>query len=288
MSNPTPSISLPVDLRNPGQFFACCGLLELAARVDGNALGWFREQRFEVSAQAEGLLRSFFVCAVEVDRGEAADGEAVEKDDDDAELNADRGRISPMRLLEPFNLLLNWWNDDQAQAQKLKTWTAGQRVTDLLIGYRTRRKGNAGPSETHIPSMREHFARAVQEQPLDWLRATLPVEAPSSFSFDSRLSRNNALDLGHTERSTFRFSPAVDVLTLIGLQRFRPLMVEQWSRNRYCTWREPLPVEIAPVAALGVITHLVDDCFEFPVKPRDAQGRYKLFGHAQPVRRFYV
>jgi hypothetical protein len=61
-------------------------------------------------------------------------------------------------------------------------------------------------------------------------------------------------------------------------------MVEVWTRNRYFTWSQPLPVEVALVAALGLISHLNGTCFEFPIKPRDAQGRYKLFGHAQLVR----
>jgi CRISPR-associated protein Csb3 len=133
--------------------------------------------------------------------------------------------------------------------------------------------------------MREHFARAARQWPLDWLRASLPIKAPSSFGFDSRLSRNNALDLGHTEGGTFQFSPAVEVLALIGFQRFRPLMVKQWSRNRYCTWREPLPVAVAAVVALGCIPTLIDGSFEFPVIRRDSQGRFKLFGQAEPVRR---
>ena len=109
-----------------------------------------------------------------------------------------------------------------------------------------------------------------------------------AFSYDSRLSRNNALDQGHVGNSIMAFSPAVDVLTLVGLQRFRPLMLEVWTRNLYCTWSQPLPVEIAPVAVLGMIPQLVGSCFEFPIKPRDAQGRYKLFGHAQPVRKPHV
>lgn len=30
MTLPQPNIKIPVDLTNPGQFFACCGLLEVA------------------------------------------------------------------------------------------------------------------------------------------------------------------------------------------------------------------------------------------------------------------
>lgn len=277
MSDPAAAISVPVDLQNPGQFFACCGLLELAARIDVGALGWFRDRRFNLSGQTGGVLDCLFECAVEVSLAETADGDGGDDPDQEVPLDPYRGRVPPVRLRAPFNLLLDWWRDEQAQDQKLKTWTAGQRVTDLFIGYH---KGRG-----YVPSMREHFACAARQWPLDWLRASLPIKAPSSFGFDSRLSRNNALDLGHTEGGTFQFSPAVEVLALIGFQRFRPLMVTQWSRNRYCTWREPLPVAVAAVAALGCIPTLVDCSFEFPVIRRDSQGRFKLFGQAEPVRR---
>ena len=33
MSYPEPSITVNVDVTNPGQFLACCGLLELADRL---------------------------------------------------------------------------------------------------------------------------------------------------------------------------------------------------------------------------------------------------------------
>ena len=38
-----PVIQIPVDLTNPGQFFACCGLLELADRLWPGTEGWFDE-----------------------------------------------------------------------------------------------------------------------------------------------------------------------------------------------------------------------------------------------------
>jgi CRISPR-associated protein Csb3 len=193
-----------------------------------------------------------------------------------------------MTLPDPFNLRLDWWNDEEAQKQKLKVWTAGMRVTDLLLGFHKKQNRKGQAVLTYIPSMRDHFAAAVQRIPDDWLREPWPIKEPSAFCYDSRLSRNNALDLGHTSFGVMAFSPAIDVLTLIGLQRFRPKMVEVWTRNRYFTWNQPLPVEVAAVATLGLLPHLNGTCFEFPIKPRDAQGRYKLFGHAQPVRSSHV
>ena len=39
MSDPIPSITVAVDPTNPGHFFACCGLLELADRLWPGAEG---------------------------------------------------------------------------------------------------------------------------------------------------------------------------------------------------------------------------------------------------------
>src|SRR5687768_9486618 len=44
MSLLQPSIRITVDAANPGQFFACCGLLELADRLWPGAEGWFEHQ----------------------------------------------------------------------------------------------------------------------------------------------------------------------------------------------------------------------------------------------------
>jgi len=290
MSNPEPTIRVNVDLTNPGQFFACCGLLELASRIDPNSAARFENGQFLINGDVRSFLDAFFKCYVTVDASITSTNDATAEDEDDLadennEVDSHRGRIYPMKLQEPFNLRLDWWINEEAQRQKLKTWTAGQRVTDLLLGYHKKHKRKDKTELVSIPSMREHFAEAVKRCPQDWLREPVPIEVPMSFSYDSRLSRNNALDQGHVGNSIMTFSPAIDVLTLVGLQRFRPRMLELWTRNLYCTWSQPLTVEIAAVTALGLIPQLIVSCFEFPIKPRDAQGRYKLFGHAQPVRR---
>ena len=56
MSNPTPNITIPVDLTNPGQFFACCGLLELADRLWPGAEGWFTDMGQEFNIAGGGAL----------------------------------------------------------------------------------------------------------------------------------------------------------------------------------------------------------------------------------------
>jgi len=282
MNTTRKTTSLKVDITNPGQFYACCGLLELAGRIAPETVAHFSDGHFIIQANVATILDSFFKCDVEVKP--STTGKEDVKVDDDSKTDAHRGRIHPMRLLAPFDLQLDWWTDDEAQEQKLKTWTAGQRVTDLLLPHhkKTKRKGKA--HFTRIPSTREHFAAAVQQYPDDWLQAAIPIKSPMTFSYDSRISRNNAIDLGYTDAGILAFSPAVDVLTLVAFQRFRPLMLTQWSQNVFCTWHEPIPVEIAAVAALGVIPQLIDKRYEFPIKRRDSKGRFKLFGHAQPMR----
>lgn len=293
MSNREPAIRINVDMTNPGQFFACCGVLELASRIDPHSTARFENGQFLINGDVRSLLEVFFKCRVTADTSVTStnDDTGDEEDDpadDNNEIDSHRGRIYPLTLHEPFNLRLDWWTSEGAQKQKLKTWTAGQRVTDLFLGYHKKQKRKGKTELVPIPSMRERFADAVKRFPQDWLREALPIEVPMAFSYDSRLSRNNALDQGHVGNRTMAFSPAIDVLTLVGLQRFRPRMLEVWTRNLYCTWSQPLSVEIAAVTALGLIPQLIDSCFEFPIKPRDSQGRYKLFGHAHPVRSPHV
>ena len=47
---------MTVDPTNPGQFFACCGLLELADRLWPGAEGWFAENGREFKIACEGTL----------------------------------------------------------------------------------------------------------------------------------------------------------------------------------------------------------------------------------------
>ncbi len=49
LKKPEADIRIDVDVTNPGQFFACCGLLELADRLWPGAEGWFEEGEFCVA-----------------------------------------------------------------------------------------------------------------------------------------------------------------------------------------------------------------------------------------------
>lgn len=273
-----PTLKLDVDLTNPGQFLACCGLLELASRVAPEAMGWFEEQTFHTTRCDWGLLERFIHCEVRPITAEMKTGPVTNVEEKSQE-NQKEEKSPPAHLGQPFDLLLDWWKDDSASEAGFKTWSAGMTIMGFFNGT------TASKGSKQSPGMREHLSRHLPEKER-LLQTTDAIEKPSPFNFDSRLSRNTAIDLGFTDGITFAFSPAVELLALVGLQRFRPRMISRWERNTYCTWREPLPASIAAAVVNGQIPTLTSNCYSFSVKPRDAQGRYKAFGPALLERNF--
>jgi CRISPR-associated protein Csb3 len=122
MIKPEATIRVNVDVTNPGQVFACCGLLELAHRLDHRALGWFEKGCFHLADVPHDLLRQFLVCQAEPIVETADDGKT------DADDNSEKaeGKTVPILLASPFDLRLDWWRSKEAEEAKLKTWSAGQ------------------------------------------------------------------------------------------------------------------------------------------------------------------
>src|SRR5213592_1114660 len=112
MSVPQPSIRIAVDAANPGQFFACCGLLELADRVWPGAEGWFEDAAFAILTSGEATV------------GELVRGVATAEL---AQIDPENETSSPIVIGRPFNLRLNWWEDDRADGKQLKVWAGSMR-----------------------------------------------------------------------------------------------------------------------------------------------------------------
>ncbi len=250
MEHPSPTITIDVDVANPGQFLACCGLLELASRLDEEALGWFTTGRFHLRGAAGELFKH--VHEVDV---------IPILDDDGSDPPS-----PPVRFDHPFGLVLDWWEDETATRSGFKTWSGGQTVIGFIDGMRE--------------LMRQHG-----NQNTDLLTRVSAVDKPKPFYFDSRLSRLTAIDMGFsTEKFTASFSPSVEFLTLVGLQRFRPITVKDRERYYgYHTWEQPLPVRIAAAVAHGLSPNLSLQSFTFPLVVRTG-GKYKAFGPAIPDR----
>jgi CRISPR-associated protein Csx14 len=101
-----PSLLITVDPTNPGQFFACCGLPELADRLYDDAEGWFERGRFLV--RSVGDLPALIEAISHI--------ELVQLDRDD-------NTSSPIEMSLPGRpLRLDWWLDDRAGGKELKVW----------------------------------------------------------------------------------------------------------------------------------------------------------------------
>jgi CRISPR-associated protein Csb3 len=246
------SFRVNVDPANPGQFFACCGLLELATRWKGQARARFGEGDFEVEADCTlgGLLGALV----------SSPRSRMDPTDEMA---------SPIWIGEPFGLLLDWWKDEETGGKELKLW-AGQMRSDRIEG--------AMIAQLADP--------AVQTDGLlDVGRVVHDPEEPSKkvepFYFDARRAPNaHSRDVGFSpnklELTTTAF-PAVEGLCLIGLQRFRPAPTAVRRVYDYATW----PVPLSAVAATPVANHAVQvsgaRTYRFECWFRTGQKKNKAF-----------
>jgi CRISPR-associated protein Csb3 len=269
-------IHIKLDPTNPGQFFACCGLLELADRIWPGTKGWFEKNTFcllttkdAADASAIGILGQLADCVLTntmttqqvVRLGElsAMKGHAREKTsdlDEEKKLLEKLRREGPILLHAPFHLRLDWFQDDSAGGSRFKTWAGQQSVLDIASSMK---------KAIEAPDWR---TRAPDE----WLSNTVRG-CGLPFNFDSHLGgQGSALDIGFsfdplaasaTTRIESTARPCLELLAFIGLQRFRPRQLMNDNRYVYCTWNQPLPPELAAPAACGVFSLAGGPLFEF-------------------------
>ncbi len=265
MTEGTSEIRLDVDLRNPGQFFACCGVLELAGRMWPGSEAWFEGRppravfRVAVVRGSGHPLRKMIQTLCE------AQPLVVRADDHEAYPQADRKPV----VIVPFKLRLDWWLDSYRGAEKseLKVW-AGQQTP-----------------ERNLAALRESWRQLLAASDEGGASERLfQYRAPMSgrFGFDPSASWD-ALDVGFSpdeQGVPVMTSPATELLAAVGLQRCRPAPVEDRRRSfRWCAWRVRLDASVAAAAVVGVAQALA--AYEFPVVMRNSQ--YGNFGWARPV-----
>jgi len=260
------TMSIHADPANPGQFFACCGLLELADRLWRGATGWFDPAGFGLQPlvpidQPSGTVELIRTIA-------RADLTPLEPDNETS---------SPLLLGAPFNLRLDWWQDERAGGDQLKVWAGSMR------GFRIAR------------AMQKALADDEALQTVALLDYGVVVRDPEQpdnkvepFYFDARRGAAAlALDIGFAPDAlqlTNVAYPGVEFLCLVGLQRFRPVSVNRRVFDYY-TWSLPLDASIAPAAAVGLIPDHAARAFRFEVVFRTDQRKHKAFNIATPFVR---
>jgi CRISPR-associated protein Csb3 len=258
-------ITIPVDLNNPGQFFACCGLLELADRGSAGVEGWFTNASFSITcaATARGigaLLKEFSEAIVE-------------------QLNLKDAAASPLRLLVRPSILLNWWCDENAGGKQLKPW-AGKQFGPLIFRLMKQAVANAPTSATDSPL---DYPAAV----FDSKDGKARKKTISPFYFDSRRA-GTSLDIGFSpdeqDMSVMAY-PLVESLALVGLQRFRPYADESTHPRSFVfiPWAVPLPAAVAAAAVSGALAIRSCGAFRF-TKPSRGGEYMTMFSRATRVR----
>jgi CRISPR-associated endonuclease/helicase Cas3 len=240
-------ISLRVDVANPGQYFACCGLFELASRIAPGAFAHFEQDG--VSKQWR-----FIIISSNTRGGEPLSLQELLAKATEAEITAiepDDTPQTPLKISEPFNLLLDWWRYEGGPIGKLKTWAGQMSVCSVAEDMKRALRTELMSKGSTIDSIL--FVQSVENagQPY-YFDANYAVNAQAQdvgFSVDK-------LKKGGVKLKTATV-PAVELLCLIGLQRARPLLVvNERGQERlydYCVWKQELPISLVSATVAGFL-----------------------------------
>lgn len=281
MSEPNPSITVAVDPTNPGQFFACCGLLELADRLWPGAEGWFTTdgQKFFISFSGDtsGTLRELLAAVKSIQI------EADEEEDSTEDESGEEQTVEPLVINSPVSLRLDWFEDTN-----LKPWAGSMNPKRIMAAMTT----NVDP-EWHQP-----FAVSLITRDPQRIRTgrggkeTVILGKPREpFYFDSRRGVNVIdRDVGFVpdglkkayKTYTHAF-PAVEALAPIGLQRARPKRARYSREFDYYTWTWRLPCTLVSAAVLGIIGDVGAAGFRFWNAFRTGQDKHKAYMQATPI-----
>lgn len=217
------SIRINVDPTNPGQFFACCGLLEMADRPWGNAEGWFDARVFSIDCKGN-LQDSLALLVMDPpERLEKLDGGLPVKP-----------IIAPLRFTfdggASYPLTVDAWTQVRIERRKPAVvsnppwnfWSGNQTFFEIWSGLGL--------------ELAKQLPRLKGDAAEDILSRRLPLTG--RFGFDPG-SAWNALDVGfspNTQQMPVASSPATEMLAAVGIQRFCPLLSDDRRSFLYSTW----------------------------------------------------
>jgi CRISPR-associated protein Csb3 len=294
VNRPEPTIHVAVDPTNPGQFFACCGLLELAHRLWLGAEGWFDFDRGAfclspldqtVVATSERLIAELGRCRLsnltddQMRRLEELNEMGKRKRQQTPCLEEEKAALDKLRreaavqLHEPFGICVDWFLDDYASGSRFKTWAGQQSVVDIATAM-------------HQPLAAGRWADVPPDR---WLGHAVPDDS-LPFNFDSNLSsQSSPLDMGFSLdplrgilKTKSRIRPLLELAAFVGLQRFRPSAVPDENKYRFWLWPVPLLPVAAQAAACGAAAPPGARGYEFRLLYRTKY--LKSFLPAQPLR----
>jgi CRISPR-associated protein Csx14 len=284
--------SVEVDLGNPGQLLACCGLLEAADRRwrdEAPVTGHFEGGCFHVNAVG-GLndllhwlsLSQVTAVLLRTDAtGKKPKSTKNKRQNPNSSIRTgsesdDAARASPILLKWQGNheIYLDSWSDVDFGRTAIKTF-AGQQSSFEMVSW--------------LLASLEPLSRMNRlENVLDF---SVERSKKKSFNFDQRKGRS-ALDVGFSVKETRTLAeefPATEILAAIGVQTCRPM--EQSGGFLFGVWSRPLPVELARAAAGCVFRTPGERRFHFQLLGRKQRSgvsgapndQYKAFTRAVEI-----
>ncbi len=258
MNYPEPNIQINVDVTNPGQFFACCGLLELADRLWDGAEGWFAENDQVFLISCSGTLESLINAIVEAELIHVRPSDPYS---------------SPLIINAPFrSLSIDWWETDLTGARDLKVWAGTME--------------SFGIAQAMQHAMKDHRFRYSDLFEVGMVVTTLqdPSKKKEPYYFDARRTPNaHSRDVGFSPNNlgmTTIAHPAVELLCLIGLQVSRPLHTAESRVYDYFTWHIPLLPNLLLAASTGSLNLSDTRTYRFENWFRTGQKKHKAFRSA--------
>ncbi len=258
-NNLSHTISIPLDPLNPGHYFACCGLFELASRLDSKTLAWFAHEnnqwcfKLANTPPLAELLAQITAAPITV-------------------LDSSDATASPVSVGSPFNLRLDWWKTASRATSSLKVWAGTMEAPRIVRAMQKAVK--SGDGEKLLFAIRIAY---------DVVDGTKKVEP---FYFDANRGPNSdSRDVGFSANDLSLetlASPAVELLTLIGLQRAIPRPVGDRLFD-YHLWTAPLPISLIPAAVNGLLPDSQKHAFRFESWYRTSQKKHKAFLPATPI-----
>lgn len=242
--------SIRIDPRNPGQFLACCGLLEIASRIAPGTTAHFEKRGLVFHLNTPATLPVVLSL-----RDAGPEDSRVPK------------ALEQLSLAHPGHgepLLINWWlstrcKDGELEKSPFKTWGGQQTPRSMLTEL-------LGLTDTAVP-----VENLFQHERYTTTR----------FGVDARTAWE-PLDVGYSPNEIGQSSvtfPLVEVLAVIGMQGFRP--VGRRSALRYAAWAQPLGIPAARAAAAAPWPGLPVTRFEFQMATRGQS--YQTFTRAKEI-----
>jgi CRISPR-associated protein Csx14 len=252
-----PELRIPFDPCNPGQFYACCGLIELFDLSGAQTLSKFvvnwrrpREGTFVLASDAGLELGRISKAVKEATYKALARPEAEDR-------KPEKDSIAPARVsIFGREIVLDWWLECfREKKSELKCW-AGQVTTSKLV--------------RELPALLTEGSISYDEGVLTTTR----------FGIDPR-SAWVALNLGYSpneQGQKSRTYPAVEMLGAFGLQGFRPTG-SRADGLTYHLWLSPLPRAVARSVCARPWPGCESAVYRFSLGVR---GSYKYFSFAEP------